>query len=42
MKKVFQTRRQMSVKDKLNILYCTYGSLTNFRVKRYGSYDVAR
>lgn len=32
----------MTVKDKLNMLYCTYGSLTNFRVKQYGSAEVAR
>ena len=42
MTKVFSVRRLLSKKDKLNLLYCTYGSLTNFRVKRYGSAEVAR
>jgi hypothetical protein len=42
MTKVFRVTRKLTVKDKLNILYCTYGSFTNFKVKQYGSAEVAR
>ena len=42
MKKVFKTRRKITVKDKLNVLFSTYQSLTNFRAKRIGSTTVSK
>ena len=31
--KIFWTRKQLTAKDKLNILYCHYGSVVNFDCK---------
>jgi transposase len=42
MPKVFKVYRLLTAKDKLNILYGTYGSLTQFREKLYGVREVAR
>ena len=42
MTKLFQTKRRLSAKDKLNIIFCTYGSLTDFRLKQHGPTNVAK
>ena len=40
--KIFKTWKHMSTKDKLNVIWCTYHSLTDFTHRRTGPSKVAR
>ena len=42
MVKLFKTKRILTRKEKLNVLFCTYGSLTKFGRKKVGPSSVAR
>ena len=42
MVKLLKSRRILSVKEKLNILLCVYGSLTDFSVQQNGYWRVGR
>ena len=42
MVKLFQTRRKITVKDKLNVIFCAYGSLTDFSIKKCGPAAIGR
>ena len=42
MVKLFSVRRRLSPKEKLNILFCTYGSLTDCLRVKHGPCEVAR
>ena len=42
MVKLFKTKRVLTKKEKLNVLFCTYGSLTKFDHKKVGASAVAR
>ena len=42
MVKLVKTRRTLSKKDRLNIVWGLYGSLTNFRHQQYGASHVSR
>ena len=42
MVKIFNTRKVSTTKDKLNVLFCTYNSLSDFTRKRNGPAFVAR
>jgi len=38
MVKLFQSKRHLSSKEKLNAVYAIYGSLSNFEIKRSVSF----
>ena len=42
MVKLFKTKRVLTKKEKFNVLFCTYGSLTEFNRKKVGPSAVAR
>ncbi len=42
MVKLFQTRHKLTRKEKLNVIFSTYGSLTQFDRKKVGPSSVAR
>ena len=42
MVKLFKTKRILTKKEKLNVIFCTYGSLTKFGRRKVGPSAVAR
>ena len=42
MVKLLKSRRKLTLKEKLNILFCVYGSLTDFSVQQNGYWRVGR
>ena len=42
MVKLLKTRRMLTMKEKLNVLFCAYGSITDFSVQQNGYVKVAR
>ena len=42
MVKLLKTRRMLTTKEKLNVLFCAFGSLTDFSVQQNGYVAVAK
>ena len=42
MVKLLKARRLLTAKEKLNVLFCAYGSITDFSVQQNGYVTVAK